>query len=1416
LFSREKKMLTSNRRRAAASFRCLSCALPVAGALDLLICQSSRAASRTWNTGSGNWSVSTNWNPNGVPVTGDDAKVLLNIGGAVNYDYTGAAVTLNSLTLDIVQIIGGTLNFSMGANQLHATIESVAASTGTTVTSTALFSQSGGTNTVGTLIMGANSNDQGSYNLSGAASLLTGAAATEYVGQSGQGTFTQSNGSNAPVNLYLGLNPGSSGTYTMTGAGSTLNSGAYEAVGARGTGSFTQNGGTNIVGATSTFAENLDIGASAGSTGTYILNGGTLNVMMGSAPGYEDVGRFGAGSFIQNGGTHTAGTLTVGDVIGSQGNFTLAGGSLVTTSSQLIGASGTAIFTQTGGSNSPGTLDIGFATGGNGTYNLGGTGSLSVANQENIGFQGAATFNQTGGRNTAAFSLSLGALGGSSGTYNLGGTATLLVTGGGEAVGSSGVGFFNQSGGAVSISPGNTLTIGNASGSTGTYNLSGSGTLTCNGTEYVGFGGTGSFNQGGGTNMALNGLIVGENAGATGSYTLSGGTLTVSGNDAEFIGDFGAGNFVQTGGTHNTIVLYLAAEGAAAVGAYNLSGTGALNATSAEIIGESNTGTFTQSAGVNTTNNLDLGGQSGSSGTYNLNGGTLLVGNNVVGNGVFVGAAATGKGVLTVSGAGLMTVFGALTINNNALGSAVNLSGGTINAAALNFNGAPSLFNWTSGTLNLTTSVTFDSGATATSTSAAFGPSLALGVGQTLMVTGDETLGGAGSFALTLNSGATHYVSGTLTLNPAGTITQNAGSSLYAATFTQAGGTVNGTLQNQGNFIYQSGLFNGRLLNQGTVNTGPLFTAANGVENDAAMTVSTGQTLVANGQGLDNLGVFTLAGGILSGNGPAVNDFGGTMLADGAINPAFTNDGRLTATGTLRFNGGASNFGILQGSGTIIGAVTNNAGGLIAPSITNNLATLALTSFQGNSLGASIAVDAGLQLNISNAWSNAGGVTLSGVAGSSAVLGGNTITNTGTIQGAGLVSAKVLNSGTVRASGGELDLGGSGGTNAAAGQIQATTGNTVLYLAGLASNAGNIALQGGTFDNNNSPITNSGAVTGFGTFRSGALTNNGTITLTGGLSFVSSSSLTNSAGGAIAVQFNPAVFTGLVTNNGTFKVVSTTASFGGGFTGNPQSPSALPGAIAPAIGGLDGAGATAVDAAGVIQSSYVRQGSLTDAGQVLLRTSATGGALSTLTSLSITGAGKFDLADNDLIVNYIGAAPLGGVRAALLSGYDQGKWDGNGLSSVSAAADSAHLTALGYADASDVGITAFDGQPVSTAVLIKYTYYGDSSLDGKVDLGNDFNLFLQGFIAASASSWVLGDYNYDGVTNTADFQLFLDSFKTQNGSLGALDQFITQSPLLSITQKSTFLSAVPEPSSVLALLTATAILKATRRRRRRQ
>ena len=425
-----------------------------------------------------------------------------------------------------------------------------------------------------------------------------------------------------------------------------------------------------------------------------------------------------------------------------------------------------------------------------------------TSSNEWIGYSGRGTFEQSGGTNTIATGsgfLDVGVFAGAKGTYNLSGTGSLVVNTI-EYIGDIGTGVFNQTGGKNSISgPTPNLYLGyNAMGTGGTYNLSGGAISTIEGLEAVGYKSVGTFNQSGGTNDASY-LTVAENA--TGTYTLSGGTLSIL--NYENVGQAAAGTFNHTGGTNKAGFELNLGGLASSTGTYSLSGTGILSAAS-EYIGFAGPGTFTQTGGSNSTEILQL-----DRGTYNL------------------------------SGTGVLTVSGKLVISNLS-GNSFNFNGGTINAAALDFSGVPARFNWTSGTLNLTQNVTWDP-ARPDSTSVVFGPLLALGANKKLMITGNETLGGTGAFGLTLNSGSTHYVTGGIMLSPTGTITQNSGSTLTYSTFTQAGGAFNGTLQNQGKFIYQSGQFNGQMVNDSgayLVVVGE-FSASNLVNNGDMVVINT-------------------------------------------------------------------------------------------------------------------------------------------------------------------------------------------------------------------------------------------------------------------------------------------------------------------------------------------------------------------------------------------------------------------------------------------------------------------------------------------------------------------------------------------------------------------------------------------------
>ncbi len=209
-------------------------------------------------------------------------------------------------------------------------------------------------------------------------------------------------------------------------------------------------------------------------------------------------------------------------------------------------------------------------------------------------------------------------------------------------------------------------------------------------------------------------------------------------------------------------------------------------------------------------------------------------------------------------------------------------------------------------------------------------------------------------------------------------------------------------------------------------------------------------------------------------------------------------------------------------------------------------------------------------------------------------------------------------------------------------------------------------------------------------------------------------------------------------------------------------------------------------------SAAISFGNTTHAHQLVIQSSgssAINGSSSLLTVDSLSNSGLLDVNNGALDIDYgAGTSPINTIYAQLAQGYNAGKWNGAaGIKSTAAANDATKRTALGFATAGDVGLTTLDGQTLDpNSVVVKYTYYGDASLDGKVDLGNDFVLFLEGYLGHK-NGWYFGDFNYDGQVNNTDFGIFVDGFKTQGGSLGDLDNVIESSPLLSISQKASLL-----------------------------
>jgi hypothetical protein len=76
----------------------------------------------------------------------------------------------------------------------------------------------------------------------------------------------------------------------------------------------------------------------------------------------------------------------------------------------------------------------------------------------------------------------------------------------------------------------------------------------------------------------------------------------------------------------------------------------------------------------------------------------------------------------------------------------------------------------------------------------------------------------------------------------------------------------------------------------------------------------------------------------------------------------------------------------------------------------------------------------------------------------------------------------------------------------------------------------------------------------------------------------------------------------------------------------------------------------------------------------------------------------------------------------------------------------------------------FDGQRLDdTAVLVKYTYYGDADFNGRVNF-DDYVHTDSGF-NNHLSHWLNGDFDGNGVVNFDDYVLIDQAFNTQGGVL---------------------------------------------------
>jgi hypothetical protein len=179
-----------------------------------------------------------------------------------------------------------------------------------------------------------------------------------------------------------------------------------------------------------------------------------------------------------------------------------------------------------------------------------------------------------------------------------------------------------------------------------------------------------------------------------------------------------------------------------------------------------------------------------------------------------------------------------------------------------------------------------------------------------------------------------------------------------------------------------------------------------------------------------------------------------------------------------------------------------------------------------------------------------------------------------------------------------------------------------------------------------------------------------------------------------------------------------------------------------------------------LTTNRLNQNGLTISGDGSL-TILPGGQTNLLTTLDVSATGTLDLADNDLVIQSTAAAKpalLSAVYGRLAAGYAGGLWNGAGIVSSNAAANTNVDTTLALVDNAILSLVQFGGLVVDeNSLLLKYTYYGDIDLNGQVD-ADDLTVFANNFGRPAGATQIDGDIDFDGDVDADDLTVFANNF----------------------------------------------------------
>jgi hypothetical protein len=240
-------------------------------------------------------------------------------------------------------------------------------------------------------------------------------------------------------------------------------------------------------------------------------------------------------------------------------------------------------------------------------------------------------------------------------------------------------------------------------------------------------------------------------------------------------------------------------------------------------------------------------------------------------------------------------------------------------------------------------------------------------------------------------------------------------------------------------------------------------------------------------------------------------------------------------------------------------------------------------------------------------------------------------------------------------------------------------------------------------------------------------------------------------------------------------------------------------AMFSSVGGVSATGRTITKSGpGVAQFEVVRAAALAVVGGTFRITEKPDPNDDSFTSVvsaySIAPGAQLDLSNNSMVADYSGdvGTLVDDTRQHLLA---------ERLTSSSGT----KTTGLGYGDNALLGFTVFAGQSVDdTALLIKFTYFGDSDLDGDVDVADLGNLATAW---QTAGVWTDGDFDYNGSIDVNDLGLLATNW--QAGVTTPLGAQLLVDALESLGLPA---ASIPEPSAMVLSVSFVALsLRRTRK-----